>query len=61
MAITPLKIDEITNAGRALKRAGADLSKTYNNFPDTQLGAEIFKFKVDPEPKNLCKKSCKHE
>ena len=46
MAVTPIKIDEITKA--ALKRAGADLSNAYNNFSDTQLGSEIFEFKVDP-------------
>ena len=34
-AVTPFKIDEITKAGRALKRAG------------TQLGVKIFEFKVD--------------
>ena len=28
-AITPFKIDEITKAGRAQKRAGADLSNKY--------------------------------
>ena len=48
MAVTPIKIDEITKAGRALIRAGADLSNAYNNFSDTQLGSEIFEFKVDP-------------
>ena len=30
------------------QRAGADLSNAYSNFSDTQLGAEIFEFKVDP-------------
>ena len=55
-AITPFKIDEITKAGRALKRAGAELSNTYDNFSGTQLGAEIFEFKDDPVPKILCKK-----
>ena len=34
-AITPFKIDEITKAGRAQKRAGADLSNAYNNFSGT--------------------------
>ena len=47
-AVSPIKIDEITKAGRALKRARADLSNAYSNFSDTQLGAEIFEFKVDP-------------
>ena len=46
--VTPFKIDEISKAGRALKRAGAELSNTYDNFSGTQLGAEIFEFKVDP-------------
>ena len=40
-AVTHFKIDEISKAGRALKRAGADLSNAYNNFFGTQLGAEI--------------------
>ena len=48
-AITPIKIDEITKAGRVLERAGADLSNNaYKNFSGTQLGAEIFEIKVDP-------------
>ena len=58
-AITPFKIDEITKAGRALKRAGAELSNTYNFFSDTQLGAKIFEFKVDPVPKYFVKKYCR--
>ena len=57
MAVTPIKIDEITKA--ALKRAGADLSNAYNNFSNTQLGAEIFKFKDDPVPKYFVKKYCR--
>ena len=57
-AVTPFKIDEITK-GRALKRAGADLSNAYNNFSDTQLGAEIFDFKDDPVPKYFVKKYCR--
>ena len=58
-AVTPFKIDEITKAGRALKRAGADLSNAYNNFSDTQLEAKIFELKVDPVPKYFVKKYCR--
>ena len=58
-AVTPFKIDEITKAGRALKRAGADLSKAYCNFSETQSGAKIFEFKVYPEPKYFVKKYCR--
>ena len=57
MAIAPFKIDERTKA--ALKRAGADLSNTYNNFSDTQLGAKICEFKVDPVPKYFVEKCCR--
>ena len=58
-AVTPFKIDEIMKAGRDLKRAGADLSKTYNNFSYTQLEAKISEFKVDRVPKYFVKKYCR--
>ena len=48
MAVTHFRIVEITKVGGVLERAGADLSNTYNHFSVTQLGAEIFKLKVDP-------------
>ena len=60
-AVTPFRIVGISKVRRVSERARVDLSKTYHNFPVTQLGAELFEFKVDPEPKILCKKSCKLE
>ena len=39
-----------------MKRAGTDLSKTYQNFSDTSLGTEIFEFKVEAAPKTNDKK-----
>ena len=39
-----------------MKRDVADLSKTYHNFSDTPLGAEIFEFKVEAAPKTNDKK-----
>ena len=55
-AVTPLRIVEIKKVGRDSERARADLSKTYNFFSVTQLGAKIFEFKDDPVPNILCKK-----
>ena len=54
-AITPFRIVRIAKFGGVLKRAQADLSSEYNNFSGTQLGAEIFKFKVDPGTKTQIK------
>ena len=51
MIITPFKFVIMGKVGTVLKRAGADLSKTYHIFSDTPLGAKIFEFKVDPAPK----------
>ena len=51
MIITPFKLVIMAKVGTVLKRAGADLSKTYHIFSDTPLGAKIFEFKVDPAPK----------
>ena len=48
MAVTHFRIVKITKVGGVLERAGADLSNKYYYFFVTQLGAEIFKFKVDP-------------
>ena len=59
IAITPLRIVEIKKVGRDSERARADLSVAYNNFSVTQLGAEIFEFKDDPEPKYFIKKYCR--
>ena len=39
-----------------MKRDVADLSKTYHNFSDTPLGADIFEFKVEAAPKTNDKK-----
>ena len=47
-SLTHVRFLEITKVGRVLERAVADLSNTYDNFSGTQLGAEIFEFKVDP-------------
>ena len=52
IAVTHFRIVEFTKVGGVLERAGADLSNEFNYFSVTQLGAEIFKFKVDPVPKN---------
>ena len=46
----------MTKARIILKRAVADLSKTYHNFSDTPLGADIFEFKVEAAPKTNDKK-----
>ena len=51
MIITPFKFVRIAKVRTVLKRAGAELSKTYHIFSNTPLGAEIFEFKVDPAPK----------
>ena len=51
MIITPFKFVRMAKVGTVLKRAGAELSKTYHIFSNTPLGTEIFEFKVDPAPK----------
>ena len=45
LEITAFKIVRMTKARIIMKRDVADLSKTYHNFSDTPLGAEIFEFK----------------
>ena len=56
MAVTHFRIVKITKVGGVLVRAGADLSNAYNYFSVTQLGTKIFRFKVNPVPKNFDKK-----
>ena len=56
MEIYAFKIVRMTKARIIMKRDVADISKTYHNFSYTQLGAEIFEFKVEEAPKTNDKK-----